>query len=136
MTEEERVKCHAVIHSTAISAGAGNCVPVPGLGVAVDMTAMVVMTMSLSSILGLDIQKEVAKALVIATLKETALKQPIKIITKELAKLIPFAGQVVSSTISVTMVEATGWSIVNELERKYRKQGAYVCMAKNGIAVK
>lgn len=124
MTDEQRIKCHALIHTAALSAGAGNCIPIPGLGIALDMTAMIALTMSLASIFGLNIQREVAKGLAIATLKQTALKQPIKVITKEVSKLIPFAGAAVSSTISVAMIEATGWSIVEEIENKYMKKGA------------
>ena len=31
MTEEQRNKCHMIIHGHAVAAGAGNAVPVPGL---------------------------------------------------------------------------------------------------------
>ena len=32
MTDEQRIKCHALIHTAALSAGAGNCIPIPGVG--------------------------------------------------------------------------------------------------------
>lgn len=44
------------------------------------------------------------------------LKQPIKTLTKELSKIVPFLGQMVAPAISVTMIEAAGWSIAKELE--------------------
>jgi len=49
------------------------------------------------------------------------LKQPIKTLTKELSKFIPFLGQVVAPSISVVMLEAAGWTLAKELE-VYRPQ--------------
>lgn len=40
MTPAQRKKCHAIIHSHAVAAAAGNAVPIPGLGVAVDLVTM------------------------------------------------------------------------------------------------
>lgn len=118
MTEEERNKCHAIIHSSALAAAGGNAVPAPGLGFAVDITTMTTMAMSLASVFGGDISREAAKAMAIATLKRTMLKQPLKTIGKELAKLIPFGGQVFAAGISAAMVEAAGWSIAKQLDAK------------------
>ena len=50
------------------------------------------MAMSLAAVFGGSVTEEAAKGLAVAALKRTALKQPIKNISKELAKLIPFAG--------------------------------------------
>ena len=49
------------------------------------------------------------------------MKQPIKTITKELAKLIPFGGQVVASSVSVAMLESAGWVMASELAEKAKK---------------
>jgi len=49
------------------------------------------------------------------------LKQPIRVIAKELSKLIPGLGQIVAPTISVIMVEAAGWAIAKDLERQFSK---------------
>ena len=42
----------------------------------------------------------------------------IKVIAKELSKLIPGLGQSVAPTISIAMIEVTGWVLANDLERK------------------
>lgn len=118
MDESTKTKCHAIIHSAAIGCGAGNCIPIPGTGLAADLVAMTAMTMSLASLLGGSITEEVAKGLAIAALKKQVLKQPIKTLGKELSKLVPGLGQVVGPAVSITMIEAAGWSIANELDRE------------------
>jgi len=121
MTPEQESKCHAIIHSCAAGAGAGNLVPIPGTGIAADMLAMTTMAVSLCSVFGGNITNETAKSLAIAALKNTALKMPIRVITKELAKFIPFAGSVFACAVSAGMVEAAGWTLAKELEAKASK---------------
>ena len=119
MTEEQKQKCHVIIHAHAIACGTGNVVPVPGLGIAADLVTMTTMAMALAGVFGGSITDEAAKGLAVAALKRTALKQPIKTISKELAKLIPFAGPAFSAAVSVTMCEAAGWAIANDLDKKF-----------------
>jgi uncharacterized protein (DUF697 family) len=118
MTPQQTKQCRAIIHTHAAAAAAGNAVPVPGLGVATDMVSMVSMTMSLCGVFGGSITKEAARALSIATVKNTMLRQPIKVITKEVSKFVPLVGMLVAPTISVVMLEAAGWSIARELEQR------------------
>lgn len=47
MTSEQEKKCHGIIHTAAVAAGAGNLVPVPGVGIAADMVTITGMTMTL-----------------------------------------------------------------------------------------
>lgn len=119
MTEDQATKCHAIIHSHAVAAGAANAAPIPGLGVAADLVTMTTMTMSLCAVFGGRIEQEAAKSLAIAAIKNTMLKQPIKTLTRELSKLIPGLGQVVAPSIAVVMIEAAGWVLANELEAKF-----------------
>ena len=118
MTDEQRSKCHAIIHSSAAACGGGNLIPVPGLGVAADVAAMTAMTMSLAGVFGGSISEGVAKNMAVVALKRTMLKQPIKTIGKELGKFIPFFGQIFAATVSAGMIEAAGWSLAEELAAK------------------
>ncbi len=118
MTAEQNTKCHTIIHTAAAAAGAGNLIPVPGTGVATDMVTMTVMTVSLAAVLGGNLSEEAARGLAFAAIKNTMLKQPIKTLTKELSKLVPFLGQIVAPAISVTLIEAAGWSIAEDLARR------------------
>ena len=119
MTEEQESKCHKIIHSHAATGAAGNAIPIPGLGIATDMVTMTTMTMSLCAVFGGSLTEEAAKALAIAAIKNTLLKQPIKTLTKELSKLIPYLGQIVAPSITVVMLEAAGWTLAKELEVKF-----------------
>ncbi len=118
MTDEEMKKCRAIIHGHAAAAAAGNAVPVPGVGVAADLVLMTSMTMSLCAVFGGSISKEAAKTLAIASLKNTALKQPIRVLSRELSKVVPGLGLVVAPTIAVLMIESAGWVLANELKGK------------------
>jgi uncharacterized protein (DUF697 family) len=133
MTNGQKKKCHAIIHSHAVAAAAGNAVPVPGLGVAADMVTMTTMTMSLCAVLGGSISHEAAKTLAIATLKNTMLKQPIRTLTRELSKLVPGLGQVVAPSIAVVMIEAAGWVLANELEAKFAPSKPAVSNSTNAV---
>ncbi len=120
MTEEQHRRCAAIIHSHALLCGVGNAVPLPGVGMAADIVTMTTMTVCLASELGGRLTEEAAKGLAMATLKRTVLKHPIKIISKELAKFLPIFGQMVAPAVSVTLLEATGWSIVRELSSRFQ----------------
>jgi len=50
------------------------------------------------------------------------LKQPIKTLSKELSKFIPFLGQIVAPSISVVMLESAGWVLAEELYLKSIKK--------------
>ncbi|WP_406545374.1 hypothetical protein [Succinimonas sp.] len=54
MNSAQKSACHKIIHSAAAAAAAGNLVPVPGTGFAVDMGVMVAMVMSLARVFKLD----------------------------------------------------------------------------------
>ncbi|EKO3686115.1 hypothetical protein P0F07_000885 [Vibrio metschnikovii] len=116
MNQQLNERCHVIIHSHAAAAAAGNLIPVPGLGIAADITAMTSMCMSLASVMGRNISEEVAKGLAIAALKNTILKQPIRVLSKEISKFVPFVGQLIAPAISVAILESAGWSMVNNLD--------------------
>ncbi len=116
MTESQRTKCHCIIHTQAAAAGGGNVVPIPGVGVAADTAAMVSMAISLAAVFGQSIPKSTAKIMAVDALKKTLLKQPLKVITKELGKIVPFLGSAFAATVSVGLVEAAGWALVGDFE--------------------
>jgi uncharacterized protein (DUF697 family) len=116
MTNEQHTQCHTIIHTAAVAAAVGNLVPIPGLGVATDLTVMTGMAIALAAVFGRSIPKAVAEAAAIAAIKDVILKQPLNVIVKEASKFIPFLGQIVAPAISFGMVEAAGWSIVSQLE--------------------
>ena len=122
MTPAQKKKCNLIIHSAALSSGMLNLIPAPGAGIAADMLAMSAMTISLASVFEGSLSEEVAKGMAIVALKEAAFNQPTKILSKELSKFIPGLGQIVAPTISIVILEAAGWAIAKELEKKFSNQ--------------
>ena len=113
----KREKCHYIIHTHVAAAGGGNAVPIPGVGVAAGTAAMVIMAIGLALVFGQNIPKSTAKVMAVDALKKTLLKQPIKVITKELGKILPFFGSAFAATVSAGLVEAAGWALVGDFEK-------------------
>ena len=109
MTNEQRIRCHSIIHSAAVAAGGGNVLPIPGLGLAADFVALAGMAIGLAAVFGQNLPMSVAKTMAYDAL----LRQPANSIIKSFSKLVPFLG----SVVSVGLVEAAGWSIANDLDR-------------------
>ena len=123
MTEEQKSKCHAIIHTHAVAAAAGNAVPVPGLGIAVDIATMTTMTLALAAVFKSDsLTEAAAKAVAIQAIKQTALKQPIKTITKEVSKLIPIPGSVIGAGIAAGFLETAGWWVADTFDEESKKK--------------
>lgn len=116
MTDAEKNKCHAIIHSHAVLAAAGNALPLPGTGLAADTITMTTMAMALASALGGSITESVARNMAINAIVAAVKKNAVKTFVKEAAKIIPFAGQIISPAISVAMLESAGWSLANQLD--------------------
>lgn len=115
MTEEEKSKCQKIIHGHAVAAAAGNLVPIPGVGIAADTVTMTTMAMALSAVLGGSLTESVAKNMAINAIVATMKKQPVRVIAKEVSKVVPIVGQLVAPAISVAMLEASGWLLANEI---------------------
>ena len=115
MTESEKSKCQKIIHGHAAAAAAGNLVPIPGVGIAADTVTMTTMAMALAAVLGGSITESVAKNMAINAIVSTMKKQPVRVLAKEVSKVVPVVGQLVAPAISVAMLEASGWILANEL---------------------
>ena len=124
MNSEDHNKCHIIIHAASAASGAGNIVPVPGLGVAADMVAMTTMAVSLAAVFGKELTTAAARGMAYASLKKVVLAQPVKYAAKELAKFIPWIGSAFSAAVSVTLTEAAGWQLAKEFDLECRGRSA------------
>ena len=122
MTDEEKRKCQKIIHGHAVAAAAGNLVPIPGVGLAADTVTMTTMAMALAAIFGGSITESVAKNMAINAIVATIKKQPVRIIAKEISKVVPIVGQLVAPSISVAMLEAAGWLLAEDLAKEKSKK--------------
>lgn len=121
MTDEEKSKCRKIIHGHAAAAAAGNLVPIPMVGLAADTVTMTTMAMALAAVFGGSITEAVAKNMAINAIVSTMKKQPVRIIAKEISKVVPLVGQLVAPSISVAMLEAAGWLLAEELSTERDK---------------
>ena len=121
MTEEEKSKCRKIIHGHAAAAAAGNLVPIPVVGLATDTVTMTTMAMALAAVFGGSITESVAKNMAVNAIVATIKKQPIRIIAKEISKVVPIVGQLVAPSVSVAMLEAAGWLLASELSAERDK---------------
>ena len=132
MTESEKGKCQAIIHGHAMAAAAGNLVPVPGVGLATDVVTMSTMAMALAGVLGGSITEAVAKNMAINAIVSTIKKQPVRVLAKEVSKVVPVVGQLIAPSISVAMLEASGWLLANELVEERDKTKSLEAPVKGG----
>ena len=116
MTNEEKNKCHIIIHAATAASGAGNLVPIPGLGAAADMVTMTTMAISLASVLGEELTHAAARGVAYAALKKVFFQQPVKYAAKELVKFVPWIGSVFSAAVSVALMEAAGWQLAQQFD--------------------
>lgn len=124
MTDEELSTCRKIIHGHAVAAAAGNLVPVPGVGIATDTVTMTTMAMALAAALGGSITESVAKTMAVNAIISTIKRQPVRIIAKEVSKIVPIVGQLVAPSVSVAMLESAGWLLANELIEERDKKRA------------
>jgi len=116
MTDSEKTKCHAIIHSHAVMAGAGNLLPIPGTGLAADTVTMTTMAMALAGVFGGSIPESVARNMAVNAIIAAVKQNAVKTLVKEVSKVVPVLGQIISPSISVAMLESAGWSLANQLD--------------------
>ena len=66
------------------------------------------------------ISKEVAREIAITALKKQIAAQPVRYVSKELLKFVPGLGNALSSVISAGLMEAAGWRIAADFDRRSR----------------
>ena len=118
MTTDQKNRCHAIIHMSAVVAGAGNIVPIPGVGAAADMAVLTSMAIALAAVFGQELSGAAARGAAYAALKRLIIKQPAKYAVKECGKIIPSLGSAIAAIVSVGLAEAAGWQLANEFDRK------------------
>lgn len=118
MNKEQKSRCRKIIHGAAVLAGAGNLIPIPGTGVAADTVAMTTMAIGLASVFGASLTEEAARALAINSVRQAVLKQPVRIVAKEVTKFVPVLGMLIAPAVSIAVLEAAGWSMAADLERR------------------
>lgn len=116
MTNEQKNKCHAIIHSASAAAAtaASGLAQLPGSDNAVIVPIQITMTISLGSVFGIKLDESTAKAaLATATASMTG-----RAISQFLVGWIPVLGNVINASTAAAITETIGWAIANDFSNK------------------
>ncbi len=115
MTEEQRKKCHAIIHSASAAAAGigGGLAQVPGSDNAIITPIQLTMTISLGKVFDRTISESAAKSaigsLAAATIGRTA--------AQVIVGWVPGIGNAINATTAAGVTEALGWLIATEFDK-------------------
>lgn len=112
MTDKERRKCHAIIHtaSVAAAAAASGLAQLPGSDNAVITPIQMAMTVSLGAVFGKSLTKSTAKA-ALASATASAVGRTI---SQFLIGWIPGIGNAINATTAAALTETIGWAIAKD----------------------
>ncbi len=114
MTEKQIGQCNAAIHTASVAAGAGGAIPIPVADAIPISAAQVTMVIALGKIFDQEITSAAAKGAIAAAAST--------FVGRNLIKLIPIAGWIVSAGVAAGVTEAIGWTIAVDMAKNYRKE--------------
>lgn len=125
--EEKRQNAKTIIHKSALAAASGNIIPIPGVGFAADIGAIISMNQRVKGLYALgDVSKRGLGATTLHNVlrygsegfvKQQLAKFAVRMGVGEVAKFIPLLGQFVAATISVTIIEYVGEQMIEDFEK-------------------
>lgn len=115
MTDEQRKKCHAIIHAASVAAGGvgAGLAQVPLADNAVITPIQLTMTMSLGKVFGRTVAESAAKA----ALSQVAVSTVGRTVSQVLVGWIPGFGNAVNASTAAGITEALGWAIAREFDQ-------------------
>ena len=107
MTDTQKAKCHAIIHSASASAAAvgAGLAQIPCSDNAVITPIQLTMTISLVRVFGLELTESAAGAAVASAAASTVGRTASQV----LIGWIPVAGNIINAGTAATITEAIGW---------------------------
>ena len=119
MTEQQRKKCHAIIHtaSTAAAGVGAGLAQLPGSDNAVLTPIQLTMTISLGKVFGITLTETTA----LATIGSVAASTIGRTVSQVLVGWIPGFGNAINASTAAALTETMGWSLANEFDRQSTK---------------
>ncbi len=120
MTDSQRAKCHAIIHTAtaAAAAVAGGLAQIPGSDTIPITGAQITMIISLGTVFDISVTEATAKAL-IAGLGAAA---GGRLVSQFLVGWIPGLGNAINASTAVAITETLGWKAADYFEEEAKKQ--------------
>lgn len=118
MNSNQQAKCHAIIHSASVSAGAvgAGLAQFPGSDNAIITPIQLVMTISLGKVFGLELTDSAARA----TLASVAAATVGRTASQLLIGWIPIAGNIINAGTAASITEAIGWLLAEDFASQTR----------------
>lgn len=112
INSQQKVKCHAIIHSASASAGAvgAGLAQIPCSDNAVITPIQLVMTVSLGRVFGIELTDCTAKAALASVTAATVGRTASQL----LLGWIPIAGNIINASTAVSITEAIGWLLAED----------------------
>lgn len=118
MTQNQKERCHEIIHTAAVAAGGIGLSPIPGSDIVPLVTVQTAMILALANVFDVSIEKSYAAALA----KTAIASQFGKLAAGQLLKMIPGLGSVANGAVAFSVTELLGWDAAKELhEMSYER---------------
>lgn len=114
MTKKQMDECNIAIHTASVAAAASGIIPLPGVDAVPISAAQITMVLALGKVFNQKITDSAAKGIIGAAAST--------FIGRNLIKIIPVAGWVVSAAVAAGVTEAIGWSIAADFAKMYKKE--------------
>jgi uncharacterized protein (DUF697 family) len=127
LTNDERTKCRAIIHSAAVTTGAMGIIPIGPADTLMITPTQIAMIISLGAIFNIKVCENVAKSI----LSGLALSVAGRAVAATLLNFIPIFGWLIKGGTAFALTEAIGWAAaahfhdINKNHSKYagKKEG-------------
>lgn len=116
MTFDQHAKCHAIIHSASLSAGAvgAGLAQIPCSDNLVITPIQLAMTVSLGQVFGIDLGESAAKAALASAAAATIGRTAAQV----LVGWIPGVGNLINAGTAASLTEAIGWMLAEDFAKQ------------------
>lgn len=114
MTEEQKKKCHAIIHTASVAAasvGAG-LAQIPGSDNAAITPIQLTMTISLGKVFGISLSESTA----MAAIGSVAANTIGRTVSQFLVGWIPGIGNTINASTAAALTESMGWTLAKQFD--------------------
>lgn len=115
MPDYLKSKCHAVIHTAAVSAGAAGALPIPVADTVPITGAQITMIIALGKVFDVTLSQSSAKAIAGSLLA----RQVGQAAFRGVLKFVPIAGNIAGAATAVALTETLGWAVADDFYRMW-----------------
>ena len=114
MTEDQIGKVNAAIHTASVASGVAGAIPIPVADAIPISAAQITMVLALGKTFDQELTDSAAKAIIAAAAST--------FVGRNLIKLVPIGGWIVSAAVAAGVTEAIGWTVAVDFAKIARKE--------------